>query len=300
MFKGSIVAIVTPFKDGEVDEKAYADLINWQIEEGSSGIVPCGSTGEAATLTHEEHARVINLCVEVVNKRVSVIAGSGSNSTAEAILLTKVAAKAGADAALLLSPYYNKPTQEGIYQHYRAIAEAVDIPQFIYNVPGRTASEVSSMTMARLTEHPNIVGLKEAGGDLGKTADTIAMCGPDFTILSGDDALTYPMMLLGAKGVISVTANVAPNKIAALVSAVESGDMAEARRLHFETRELTNAMFYETNPIPVKTALAAMGRIEGEFRLPLCAMPQMSKEKLQLVLNRMGLVETISCSGGNR
>ncbi len=290
MFKGSIVAIVTPFKDGKIDEKAYTDLINWQIEEGSSGIVPCGSTGESATLTHEEHARVINLCVEVVNKRVSVIAGSGSNSTAEAIELTKVAAKAGADAALLLSPYYNKPTQEGIFQHYWAIADAVDIPQFIYNVPGRTASEVSSTTMARLAEHPNIVGLKEAGGDLAKTADTISMCGPDFTILSGDDALTYPMMALGAKGVISVTANVAPNKIAALVSAIDEGDIAGARRLHFETRELTNAMFYETNPIPVKTALAAMGRIEAEFRLPLCAMSQMNKEKLRAVLNRMGLV----------
>ncbi|VAX22138.1 4-hydroxy-tetrahydrodipicolinate synthase [hydrothermal vent metagenome] len=290
LFKGSIVAIVTPFKDGQVDEKALVDLINWQIEEGSSGIVPCGSTGESATLTHDEHARVINLCVEVVDKRVSVIAGSGSNSTAEAIELTKVAAKAGADAALLLSPYYNKPTQEGIYQHYWAIADSVDIPQFIYNVPGRTASEVSSTTMARLSEHPNIAGLKEAGGDLAKTADTMAMCGPDFTILSGDDALTYPMMALGAKGVISVTANVAPNLIAALVSASEAGDMAEARRLYFETRELSNAMFYETNPIPVKTALSAMGRIEEEFRLPLCAMSQINKEKLQSILNRMEMI----------
>lgn len=290
MFKGSIVAIVTPFKNGEVDEEAYADLINWQIDEGSSGIVPCGSTGESATLSHEEHARVIGLCVEVVRKRVSVIAGSGSNSTAEAVELTKAAAKAGADAALLLSPYYNKPTQEGIFQHYWAIAEAVDIPQFIYNVPARTASEVSSTTMARLSRHPNIVGLKEAGGDLGKTADTISMCGPEFTILSGDDALTFPMMAMGAKGVISVTANVAPAKIAALVSAIEEGDMVQARHLHFETRELTNAMFYETNPIPVKTALAAMGRIEPEFRLPLCAMSQMSKEKLQSIINRMGLV----------
>lgn len=290
MFKGSIVAIVTPFKDGEVDETAYTDLINWHIDEGTSGIVPCGSTGESATLTHDEHARVISLCVEVVNKRVSVIAGSGSNSTAEAIELTKVAANAGADAALLLSPYYNKPTQEGIYQHYWAVADAVDIPQFVYNVPSRTASEVSSTTLARLAEHPNIVGLKEAGGDLGKTADTISMCGPDFTILSGDDALTFPMMMLGATGVISVTANVVPSKIAALVSAIENDDMAEARRIHFETRELTNAMFFETNPIPVKTALAAMGRIKGELRLPLCAMSQMCKEKLQLVLKRMDLV----------
>jgi len=290
MFKGSIVAIVTPLKDGEIDEKAFTDLINWQIEEGSSGIVPCGSTGESATLTHDEHARVINLCVEVVNKRVSVIAGSGSNSTAEAIELTKVAAKAGADAALLLSPYYNKPTQEGIYQHYWAVAESVDIPLFIYNVPSRTASEISSTTMARLAEHPNIAGLKEAGGDLSKTADTMAMCGPDFTVLSGDDALTFPMMALGAKGVISVTANVAPDLIAALVSSAEAGDMAEARRLHFETRELTNAMFSETNPIPVKTALCALGRIKEGFRLPLCAMSQMKKEKLQFILNRMGLL----------
>lgn len=290
MFKGSIVAIVTPFKKGKLDEDAYVELINWHIEEGTQGIVPCGTTGESATLSHEEHARVIDLCVEAVNKRVPVIAGAGSNSTAEAIALTEGAAKAGADAALLLSPYYNKPTQEGLYQHYKAIAEAVDIPQFIYNVPGRTACEVLPATMARLAENKNIIGLKEAGGDLAKTADTMALCGSDFIVLSGDDFLTFPMMTLGARGVISVTANVVPGKIAELVNAAESGDMETARRLHFETRELTNAMFLETNPIPVKTALVMLGRVEEEFRLPLCPMSRIKREKLQTTMKRMGLI----------
>ncbi len=289
MFSGSIVAIVTPFKDGVFDEAAYTDLINWHIDQGTNGIVPCGTTGESATLSHEEHSIVIEHCIEVVNKRVPVIAGTGSNSTTEAIELTKQAANAGADAALLVSPYYNKPTQEGLYLHYSAVADAVDIPQFIYNVPGRTASVVAPSTMARLAEHKNIAGVKEAGGDLAKTADTIALCGPDFIVLSGDDFLTLPMLSIGAKGVISVTANVVPDKVAAMVNSAESGDMEQARALHYETRALTNALFLETNPIPVKTAVALLDRINEEFRLPLCAMAQMNREKLIFAMQKMGL-----------
>ena len=232
---------------------------------------------------------MIELCVEITRKRIAVIAGSGSNSTAEAVSLTNSAATAGADAALLLSPYYNKPTQEGIYRHYKTVADAVDLPIFIYNVPGRTASEVKPETIARLAKHKNIAGLKEAGGDLEKTTETMALCGPDFTVLSGDDALTFPMMAMGARGVISVTANVVPGKIAELTASAQAGDMARARELHYETRELTGAMFLETNPIPVKTALAIMGRIREEFRLPLCEMSQTNREKLQTTLLKMGL-----------
>lgn len=289
MFTGSFVAIVTPFRDGAVDEQAFADLINWQIESGTDGIIPCGTTGESATLNYEEHNRVIELCVEVVNKRVPVIAGTGSNATAEAIELSQHAAKVGADAVLLVSPYYNKPTQEGLYRHHMAIADAVDIPQLLYNVPGRTAVNMTPETVARLAYHKNIVGIKDAGGDLSKTADLIAMCGENFDVISGDDALTLPMMSIGARGVISVTANVAPDKIAAMVDAFYDDDMELARKYHYEVRELTNAMFYETNPIPVKTALAIMGRIREEFRLPLCQMSQINRERLQAVIKKMEL-----------
>ncbi len=290
MFKGSFVAIVTPFKDGAVDEDAYAELVNWQIEQGTDGIVSCGTTGESPTLSHEEHGRVIELCVEVAAKRVPVIAGTGSNSTSEAISLTEHAAAAGADGALLVNPYYNKPPQEGIYQHYKAIADAVDIPQIIYNIPGRTSSTVSVDTIARLSEHKNIVGVKDAVGDLGMTAQLIMRCGPDFLVLSGDDALTLPIMALGGHGVISTVANVIPDKMAALVNAVEEDDYKGARKIHNESIGLMNAMFLETNPIPVKTALAMMGRIGDELRLPLCPLSQLNSEKLQTVMTKMGLL----------
>jgi len=290
MFSGSIVALVTPFDNGRIDEEKFTDLINWHIEQGTRGIVACGTTGESATLSHEEHARVIDLCVEVCAGRIPVIAGTGSNSTSEAISLTIHAAEAGADAALLVTPYYNKPSQEGLYQHYKAIADAVDIPQIVYNVPGRTASEVLPETMARLAGHKNIIGVKDAGGSLVKTADTIGLCEPGFIVLSGDDFLTVPMISIGAKGVISVTANIVPGKIAAMVDAANSGDFARARQLHYETRELSNAMFFESNPTPVKTALAMMGKIREEFRAPLCPISQMNREKLYSVMARMELV----------
>jgi len=291
MFRGSIVAIVTPFRNGKFDERTYTDLINWHIEQGTHGIVSCGTTGESATLTHEEHGRVIEVAVAAAAKRIPVIAGTGSNATGEAIALTDHARQAGADAALLVCPYYNKPTQEGLYRHFMAVADAVDLPQFVYNVPGRTVSEVDADTMARLAAHQNIVGVKDAGGSLAKTADIIGLCGPDFIVLSGDDFVTLPMMAIGGRGVISVTANVVPDKIAALVEAAEAGDYDRARELHYQTRELSNAMFLESNPIPVKTALALMGKIEEEFRLPLCEMSHMNREKLQSAMRRMELIE---------
>ncbi|MGK7346099.1 MAG: 4-hydroxy-tetrahydrodipicolinate synthase [Candidatus Nitrospinota bacterium M3_3B_026] len=291
MFSGSFVAIVTPFKDGKIDEKAFADLIDWQIESGANGIVACGTTGESPTLTHDEHNRVIDLCVEAAAGRVPVIAGTGSNSTAEAIALTRHAAAAGAAGALLISPYYNKPTQEGIYQHYKAVANAVDIPQIIYNIPGRTASLVSVDTIARLASHKNIVGIKDAVGDLSYTAELIERTGSGFVVLSGDDAATFPMMAIGGKGVISSTANVVPDRMAALARAAMEGDWATARGIHYELLGLMKAMFIETNPIPVKTALAMMGKVEEEFRLPLCPMSQMNREKLKNVMNKAGLLE---------
>ena len=291
MFKGSYVALVTPFKNGAVDEETFAGLVEWHIEMGTDGIVACGTTGESPTLSHEEHNRVVDICVEAAAGRVPVIAGSGSNSTSEAIAMTEHAARAGASAALLVSPYYNKPTQEGIYRHFKAIADAVDIPQIIYNIPGRTASTVSVDTMARLARSENIVGVKDAVGDLAQTSELIDRLGPDFSVLSGDDVLTLPMMALGGHGVISTTANVAPRKMAALVSAGLEGDFARARALHYELFCLMKAMFLETNPIPVKTALALMGKTGEEFRLPLCPMSQINKERLQDVLRKAGLLE---------
>ena len=290
MFKGSIVALLTPFKDGAVDETAFTDLINWVIESGSDGVLPCGTTGESATLTHAEHHRVVELCVEVVNKRVPVIAGTGSNSTAEAIDLTRHAAEAGVDGALLLSPYYNKPTQEGLYRHFMAVADAVEIPQILYNIPGRTAVEILPATMARLAVHPNIAGVKDAVGNLQKTTDMISQCGPEFTVLSGDDPMTLPMMAIGGHGVITATANVIPGRMAAMVRAAMEGDWAEARRVHYEMAPLWEAMFLETNPIPVKTACAMMKKMEEEFRLPLCPMSHMNREKLQLALKKAEII----------
>ena len=291
MFKGSIVALVTPFSAGKVDEKSYVELIEWHIEQGTHGIVPCGTTGESATLTFEEHKRVVELCVNTVDKRIPVIAGAGSNSTAEATILTKYAADAGADAALLVSPYCNKPTQEGLYRHYMTIASSVSLPFFIYNVPGRTAMAVSPETIARLSTHENIIGVKDAVGNLSHTSNVIGLCGDDFTVLSGDDFLTFPMMAIGGKGVISVSANIVPNKISAMTDAFYAGEWDRAKELHYETQDLSSAMFIESNPIPVKTALALMGKINGELRLPLCEMSQMNNEKLQAVLRKMSLLD---------
>jgi 4-hydroxy-tetrahydrodipicolinate synthase len=290
MFAGAIVAIVTPFRDGKVDEEALRRLIEEQIACGTDGIAPCGTTGESTTLSHEEHDRVIEITVEAVNKRVPVIAGTGSNSTAEAIRLTKHAWKAGADAALIVCPYYNRPTQEGLYLHYRAIAEEVPVPIIIYNIPGRTGTNMLTETLARLAEIPNIVGVKEASGSLKQMSDVIRLCGPDFSVLSGDDIFTLGLLALGGKGVISVISNVVPQDMAALVDAFAAGDLAKARSLHHRMSPLIDALFIETNPIPVKAALAMMGKIAYDLRLPLCRMAEKNEAALKKVMQEYGLI----------
>ena len=291
MFKGSIVAIVTPFKGGEVDEEAYRELIEFHIENGTSAIVPCGTTGESATLNMEEHARVIDIAIEAVNKRVPVIAGTGGNSTQEAIELTRHAKEAGADATLQVTPYYNKPTQEGLYQHYRAIAREVPLPQVLYNVPGRTSVNMLPETVARLAKLPEVVAIKEASGNLGQMAEIVRLAGDKITLLSGDDNVTLPVLALGGKGVISVVANIVPKDTADMIQAWEDGDVERARTLFYKLLPLCQAMFYETNPIPVKTALAMMGKISEEMRLPLCPMSQANREKLEKALRDYGLIQ---------
>lgn len=289
MFKGSIVAIVTPFKNGKVDEQALIDLIEWHIAEGTHAIVPCGTTGESATLEYEEHYRVIELTIQTVNGRVPVIAGTGANSTSETIMMTGKAKELGADGALLVAPYYNKPTQEGLYLHYKAVAEAVDIPQVLYNVPGRTAVNMLPQTVARLAEIDNIVAIKEATGNMAQVSEIIRLCGDKISVISGDDFTTFSLMLLGGKGTISVSANVAPRDLSAMCGALLEGNIEEARKLHFKLEPLNKGMFIETNPISVKTALSLMGRIEEEMRLPLCRMSSENREKLKNVLINYGL-----------
>jgi len=290
-FEGSMVAVVTPFKDGRLDEEAFRNLIEWHIASGTDVIVPCGTTGESATLTHEEHDRVIEMTVEFANGRVPVLAGTGSNSTSEAIRLTKHAKEAGADGALLITPYYNKPTQQGLYEHYKAIAEAVGFPMILYNVPGRTGLNMLPETVARLSEIDVIVGVKEATGSLRQASEIIALCNDSFAVLSGDDFINFPLLAVGGKGMISVTANVVPQDLASLYDAWAAGDVAKARELHYKTLPLHTAMFYETNPIPVKTALYKMGKVGPEFRLPLCPLSEANDKKLTETLKNYGLLE---------
>lgn len=290
MFKGSIVALVTPFRDGEIDEKSLRELIEWHISEGTNAIVPCGTTGESATLTYEEHYRVIKTTIEAVNKRVPVIAGTGANSTDETIAMTREAKNLGTDAALLVAPYYNKPGQEGIYRHYRAVAEAVDLPLILYNVPGRTAVNILPGTVERLAEIKNIVAIKEASGDMRQVSEVIRRCGDSLTVLSGDDFTTYPLLALGGKGVISVSANVMPGEVSRMCRFFEEGSYGDALKLHFKLEPLNASMFIETNPIPVKTALSMMGKITDELRLPLCEMSEVNKKRLRDTLLSYGLV----------
>lgn len=290
MFSGSIVAIVTPFKGGKVDEKALGDLIEWHISSGTNAIVPCGTTGESATLDYDEHYRVIEIVIKVVNKRLPVIAGTGANSTDETIMITKKAKKLGADAALLVAPYYNKPTQEGLYRHYKSVAEAVDIPIVLYNVPGRTAVNILPPTVARLAEIKNIAAIKEATGDMKQVSEVIRLCGDRIAIISGDDFTTFPLLALGGKGVISVTANIAPREVSDMCRLWKEGKYEKARDLHYKLEPLNHAMFIETNPIPAKTALALMGKIREEFRLPLCEMSEANKEKLKKTIKDYGLI----------
>ena len=291
MFKGAIVAIVTPFKNGKVDEGKLRELIEFQIANGTDGIVPCGTTGESPTLSHEEHDRVIEITVDAVKKRVPVIAGTGSNSTSEALRLTKHAHEVGADGALLVCPYYNRPTQEGLYQHYKLIAENVAIPIIVYNIPGRTGVNLLPETLARLARITNIVGTKEASGSLKQMHDVISLCGPDFAVLSGDDFFTYPLLCLGGHGIISVVSNVAPADMSALVDAFAAGNLKKAKELHFKMVPLIDSLFIETNPVPVKAALAIMGKIDYEVRLPLEKMSEGNYEKLKKVMMTYGLIK---------
>jgi len=290
MFEGSLVAIVTPFKGGRVDGPALRELIEFQIAGGTQGIVPCGTTGESATLSHEEHTEVISIAVEACRGRVPVLAGTGSNSTREAIELTRQAQEAGADGSLLITPYYNKPNQEGLSAHFTAVASETDLPIVLYNVPGRTAVNMLPKTVEHLAKVKNIVGIKEASGSLMQISEIIARCGDDFTVLSGDDGLLWPILAVGGRGVISVTANVLPDRMANLCAAAQRGEMDVARTLHYELMEMNEVLFLDTNPIPVKTALALMGRIEGEFRLPLSPLTGEALNRLKAALKNYSLV----------
>jgi len=289
-FEGSMVAIVTPFKDGEVDEGALRDLLNWQIESGTDAIVPCGTTGESATLSMEEHERVIDIAIQTVAGRVPVIAGTGSNSTVEALRLTKHAQKAGADASLQVTPYYNRPVQDGIYEHFKKIAENTSLPLILYNIQSRTGVNITPETMARLAEIKNIVGVKEASGNLVQMAEIIQLCGEKFTVISGDDPLTLPLLAIGGKGVISVSANVAPADNAAMWDAWKAGKAEKAKALHYKLLPLNRALFIETNPIPVKAALHLMGKIGPEIRLPMTPLRGANLEKLRKSMIEYGLL----------
>ncbi|HEX9662319.1 MAG TPA: 4-hydroxy-tetrahydrodipicolinate synthase [Candidatus Binatia bacterium] len=290
MFTGSMVALVTPFKDGKVDWQSLENLIEFHIQNGTRGIVPCGTTGESATLSHEEHDAVVKTVVNTVNKRVPVIAGTGSNSTAEAARLTRAAEKSGADGALLISPYYNRPTQEGIYQHYRKVASEVGIPIIVYNIPGRTGSKIEPETLARMAEIDNIAGVKEATGSVDQAIDVIRLCGDRLAVYSGEDSLIFSLMALGGKGVISTVANVAPKQTAELAEACLKGDWESGRALQFKLIPLIRSLFIETNPIPVKTALSLMGKCSGELRLPLTPMAEGNLKKLNQAMANFGLI----------
>lgn len=290
MFEGSIVAIITPFKNGQVDEEAYRELIDFQINNGTSAIVPCGTTGESATLSVEEHRRVIDIALEAADKRVPVIAGAGGNCTREAIELARHAKKAGAEATLQVTPYYNKPTQEGLYQHYRAIAGEVALPQVLYNVPGRTSVNILPETVARLAELPEVVAIKEASGNLAQMSEILRLAGDKITLLSGDDNVTLPVLAIGGKGVISVVANIMPWKTSEMVEAWKNGEIDKAREIFYDLLPLCQAMFFETNPIPVKTAAALMGKVGDEMRLPLSPMAPANLQRLKDVLGRYGLI----------
>lgn len=290
VFQGSLVALVTPFREGKVDEAKLKELVEFQIAGGTDAIVPCGTTGEAPTLDHDEHKRVVETVIAAVNRRIPVVAGTGSYSTAEAIARTRHAKKAGADGALVVLPYYNKPTQQGLIEHCRAIADAADLPLILYNIPGRTGVNMLPDTLAQLADHPNIVGMKEATGDIVQMTHDIVLCGDKLSFLSGDDTLTLPLMAVGGRGVISVVANIVPKDVADMTHAFLNGDWKRARELHLKLFPLCQAMFIETNPIPVKTSLARMGKIREEFRLPLCPMTDANRKKLETALRNYGLL----------
>ncbi len=291
MIHGSLVAIVTPFKNGKIDEDALKKLIEFQIENGTHGIVPCGTTGESPTLSHEEHEYVIELTVKAVGKRVPVVAGTGSNSTKEAIRLTRFAEQIGVDAALLVVPYYNKPTQEGLYLHFKQIASQVRIPLILYNIPGRSGVNLNPETILRLAKDcKNIIGVKEASGSLIQASKILYLCGRDFLLYSGEDALNFPLLAIGARGFITVTANVAPRDVADLYEFYIKGEIDKARDLHYRLLPLNDALFIETNPIPVKAALSMMDRIAYEYRYPLCQMSENNYLELKKALTDYGII----------
>ncbi len=284
-----MVALVTPFRDGKVDEKALKGLLDFHLKEGTDVIVPCGTTGESATLSHEEHRATMSFVVEYIAGRLPVICGCGSNNTAEALGLIQHAKKIKADGVLVVTPYYNKPTQEGLFRHYEYLASKVDIPFVLYNVPGRTGISIAPETVARLSKIDNIVAIKEASGSMDQADQIMQLC--DITLISGEDSLTYPLIAIGARGVISVTANVVPRLVKNMVQAALSGDMQEARELHKKLYPFSKAAFIETNPIPVKAALGMMGMIRPELRLPLCEMKKENEKKLYEVLKKLGVVK---------
>lgn len=286
-FHGSITALVTPFKNGKVDEKTLVKLVRRQIAAGTDGLVPVGTTGESPTLSHKEHERVIEIVVGSAQGEVPVIAGTGSNSTLEAISLTRFAKKVGADASLSVIPYYNKPTQEGLYRHFEAIAKSVNIPIILYNIPGRAGCSLTPETIARLSKISNIVGVKEATGSMDQTSHILSLC--DITVLSGDDSLTLPLLSLGAKGVISVVSNLVPNAVAQMVDEFMAGNIQKAKGIHYKLFPLCRAVFVETNPIPVKRAMALLGLCSDELRLPLCPMKPESERMLVHAMREFGL-----------
>jgi 4-hydroxy-tetrahydrodipicolinate synthase len=290
MFTGSMVALVTPFKDGQVDWQGLAGLVDFHLQNGTHGIVPCGTTGESATLSHQEHDGVIRTVIKAVNGRVPVIAGTGSNSTEEAVRLTREAETSGADGALMISPYYNRPTQEGIYQHYKKVASEVGIPIIIYNIPGRTGSKIEPETLARLSEIKNIAGVKEATGSVDQAIDVIRLCGDRLAVYSGEDSLIFSLMALGGKGVISTVANVAPKETSQLTEACLKGNWEKGRELQFKLMPLIRSLFIESNPIPVKTALALMGKCSSDLRLPLTPMAEGNLKKLTQAMSDFGLL----------
>lgn len=290
-FRGAFVAIVTPFIDGELDEQGLIDLIEFQIANGTHGIVPCGTTGESATMSHAEHHRVVELTIKTVNGRVPVLAGTGSNSTSESIELTRHAKEAGADGALMITPYYNKPSQEGLYQHFKAVADAVDIPIILYNVPSRTSINMLPETVARCAGINNIVGIKEATGDLNQVSQVIRSCPDGFAVMSGDDFTSMATVAVGGTGVISVTSNVAPKDMSSMMDAILDGDLAEASRLHYKLFPLMQGMFIDTNPVPAKTTLEMMGKIRSSTpRLPLYKMNEVTQTRLKKIIADYGLI----------
>ena len=290
-FHGAFTALITPFTANGIDEAVYKKLIEWQIAEGIHGLVPCGTTGESPTLSHEEHEHVVDICVQTVAKRVPIIAGAGSNSTAEAVRMTKHAAQVGADAVLVVTPYYNKPTNKGLYLHYKAVSESADIPIILYNVAGRTGRNIDPDLMAKLAGIKNVIGVKEASGNLEQMKKIREVCPKDFLLISGDDVLTLPIYNIGGVGIISVASNIVPKDVAGLLNALNKGDKASAEAINNKLLPLVESLFVETNPIPVKTAASLMGLCSGAMRLPMCEMEDVNLAKLKEKLKAYGLIK---------